>query len=128
MNQIRKKSAVGSDLEDNDDEEEDDDDEAGIVVFAPMGQGLRGSLYIPANFLEFQRLRLLATPQVTGFFMTFCAKNFVWGKNYVRLCFSMYRLCHKINQVCFRYMYYKFNDLIRLYMNMKDHAATQFSV
>ena len=36
MNQIRKKSAIGSDLEDNDDEEEDDDDEAGIAVFAPI--------------------------------------------------------------------------------------------
>ena len=34
----------------------------------------------------------------------------------------------KINQVCFTYMYYKVNYLIRLYIYMKDHVANQFSV
>ena len=32
-------------------------------------------LYIPANFLEFQRVRLLAKPKFTGFFTKFCAQE-----------------------------------------------------
>ena len=58
----------------------------------PLNSGLCHYVFIPASLLEFQRVRLLAKPQLTGFFATFCVGELLWKKIKSEIFFK-YRDC-----------------------------------